>query len=271
MQIIIIIAVAGLIITGLIFYILHRIFIADLLKEFDRSNTITFGKIGRGKGLITQFVINHRKKRYYANIPYSKEGDNKLIEILDTLKKVSCGENDYKHIVDNDIKKTPHIFEENSDIFIDDIGIYLPSYMDSLLYKYYPSMPILYAMSRQLYNMHIHCNTQSLERGWKALREQGDFYIKACGTTKLFGFIFITKVITYDNYESAKKGLLPLKARLLNKYSKSEVDLYKAQNGSIKQGHIIQFKKSLHYDTRYFEKVLLYGERKTRDTDLSLD
>lgn len=261
MQLIITIALIVGAIFLLILYISHRIFISDLLREFDRSNTITFGKIGRGKGLTTQFVINHRKKPYYGNISYSKVGDKKLIALLPTLKEVSTDDNDYKKIVEGHITKTPHKFVESSDIFIDDIGIYLPSYMDSLLYKYYPSMPILYAMSRQLYDMHIHCNTQSLERGWKALREQADFYIKACSTIKLFGFIFITKIITYDNYESAKKGVLPIKARLLNKYSKAEVDIYRAEHGEIKQGHIIQFKKSLHYDTRAFEKILLEGDR----------
>lgn len=261
MGMIILIALVIGLLALLVAYICHRIFIRDFLAEFDRSNTITFGKLGRGKGLITQYVINHREKPIYSNIRYVEEGNPKQIEVLDSLKKVSCGDNDYKHIVDNDIQQIDHQFCENSDIFIDDIGIYLPSYMDSLLYKYYPSMPILYAMSRQLYNMHIHCNTQSLERGWKALREQADFYIKACHTTKLFGCIFITKVITYDSYESAKKGLLPIRSRLLNKFSKAEVDLYRAQNGEIKQGHIIQFKKDLHYDTRAFEKVLLKGER----------
>lgn len=247
----------------LILFIGHILFVNALVSEFDRSNTITFGKIGRGKGLITQFVINKRKrKNYYGNISYSKEGD-KRFHLIESLKEVSCEPNDFKAIVEDKIEKTPHKFIENSDIFIDDIGIYLPSYMDSLLYRYYPSMPVLYAMSRQLYNMHIHCNTQSLERGWKALREQADFYIKACHTTKLFGFIFITKVITYDKYESAKQGLLPIKTRLLNKYSKAEADIYRATNGEIKQGHIIQLKWQLHYDTRAFEKILLEGDRIT--------
>lgn len=261
MNIIITIALIVGFVALAILYISHRLWLSNLLAEFNRSNTITFGKIGRGKGLITQWVINHRRKRYYANISYSKKGDKKLVKVLKSLKEVSCEPNDYKAIVDNNIKKTKHLFKEHTDIFIDDIGIYLPSYMDSLLYKYYPSMPVFYAMSRQLYDMHIHCNTQSLERGWKALREQADFYIKAVSTTKILGFIFITKVITYDSYESAKKGLLPVKARLLNKYSKAEVDLYKAQAGQITQGHIIQFKWNIHYNTRAFEKVLLRGPR----------
>lgn len=252
-------------VVGVVFLVIaivkYVIFTKGLIREFDRSNVIVYGKIGRGKGLTTQYVINHRKKPFYSNIPYVEEGNPKQITILDNLKEVSCGENDYKHIVEGNIKKTPHKFVESSDIFIDDIGVYLPSYMDSLLYKYYPSMPILYAMSRQLYDMHIHCNTQSLERGWKALREQADFYVKAVCTYKLFGFIFITKLITYDKYESAKANLCPIKTSLFNKYAKAEKELYIAQNGEIKSGYIIQFKKDLHYDTRYFENVLLEGER----------
>ena len=74
--------------------------------------------------------------------------------------------------------------------------------------------------------------------------------------------MFITKVITYDRYESAQKRLLPVKSRLLNKYSKAEVDIYNAQNGDIRQGLVFRLKKNITYDTRYFEKKLLKGKRK---------
>ena len=130
-------------------YIGHRIFIADLLNEFDRSNTITFGKIGRGKGLTTQYVINHRKKPYYGNISYSKEGDKKFIRQLETLKEVSTDKNDYKNIVEGKIEATPHKFVEHSDIFIDDIGVYLPSYLDSIYRANYPYMKV----DRRLYRL----------------------------------------------------------------------------------------------------------------------
>ena len=124
-------------------------------------------------------------------------------------------------------------------------------------------MPVFYALSRHLYNCNVHCNTQNIERGWKALREQADFYIQVKRTYKIFNWLFITKYISYDKYESAKQNLLPIKNRLLNKYSKAENDIYNAQNGEIRIGYIFQTKRKLNYDTRAMEKILLKGKRKT--------
>ena len=88
-------------------------------------------------------------------------------------------------------------------------------------------------------------------------------YIQVKRTYKIFG-LFITKFYTYDRYESAKQNLLPIKTRLLNKFSKAEADIYNATNGDIRKGYIFQFKHKLKYDTRAFEKILLKGKRKSK-------
>ena len=227
----------------------------NTLWNFKHCNVIVAGKKGSGKDLLFQWVINKRKDFYYSNISYG--GAHKIIK----LKQVSCEPNDYNNIVNDKIEKQPHRFREGKDIYISDIGIYLPSYMDSTLYKKFPSMPILYALSRHLYDSNIHCNTQNIERGWKALREQADFYVQVKRTYKI-GWLFITKYYSYDRYESARQNLLPIKQRLLNKYSKAEADIYKATNGEIQKGYIFQFKRRLKYDTRAMEKILLKGKRK---------
>lgn len=228
----------------------------NTLWNFKHCNVLVAGKKGSGKDLLFQWVINKRKKPYYANISYG--GKCKKI----SLKNVSCYPNDYDHIVNDNITRTPHLFKEKSDIYISDIGIYLPSYMDSKLYNKFPSMPVFYALSRHLYNNNVHCNTQNIERGWKALREQADFYVIVKRTYKIFGFFFITKYYSYDRYDSARQGLQPIKTRLLNKYSKAQVDIYKATNGDIRKGYIFQFKPNLKYNTRAMEKILLKGKRK---------
>lgn len=245
-----------LIIITLVIIIKSISFKRYIVNNFKSCNVVVFGKKGRGKDLLFQKVINIRKDYYYSNISYG--GKHKII----TLKDVSCEPNTYITMCKNEIVKTPHLFKESKDIYLSDIGNFLPSYMDSTLYKLFPSMPLLYSLSRHLYDNNIHCNSQSVERGWKALREQADFFVKCCGTLKLFGFLFITKCITYEKYDSAKQSLLPLKKRMFNKQSKAQYDLYLAQNGVIKVGYIFQFKKSLHYDTRAFEKILLKGRRK---------
>lgn len=119
-------------------------------------------------------------------------------------------------------------------------------------------MPIYYALSRQLADHNIHANVQNYGRLWKALREQADFYVTCKKTIKL-PFFLLTKCITYEKLESASRELLPIKNRMLNKYSKAEVDQYNATNGAITIGWVIQRKRKIKYDTRAFEK-LLYDE-----------
>lgn len=256
MPILIILIIAIPLIIGIVWLIGNAMTNSNTLWHFKHTNVLVGGKKGTGKDLLFQWVINKRHSFYYSNISYGYR--HKILK----LKQVSCEPNDYEHIVNDKIVKTPHLFKEKSDIYISDIGVYLPSYMDSKLYNKFPSMPILYALSRHLFNGNIHCNSQNIERGWKALREQADFYIQVKRTYKIFGFIFITKYYSYDNYESAKRNLKPLKARLLNKYSKAEYDKYKCENGDIRKGYIIQFKPKLKYDTRAMEKILLKGKRK---------
>ena len=227
----------------------------DLLWNFKHCNVIVAGKKGSGKDLLFQGIINKRKDFYYSNIPYG--GKNKVI----TLQDVSVKPNTYVNMVNNDVVKCPHQFKDGKDIYISDIGNFLPSYMDSKLYVLFPSMPLFYSLSRHLYNNNVHCNTQNIERGWKALREQADFYVQVKRTYKIFGLL-ITKYYSYTNYESAKKNLLPIKTRLMNKYAKAQVDVYNAQNGEIKKGYFIQRKSKIKYDTRAFEKILLKGRRK---------
>lgn len=259
-----VLSIIGCIVLGilaLVLFIKAILFKKHLLDNFKRCNVIVAGKKGTGKGLVFQYVINHRHDDYYSNINYSQKYDKRFHRIY-SLNQVSTMPNTYLSFINNQFERTPHLFKEGKDIYIDDIGVFLPSYMDSTLYKKFPSMPIFYALSRHLYNSNVHCNTQNIERGWKALREQADFYIQVRKTIKLFGFFFITFMTTYDRYQSALQNLRPIKTRMLNKYSKAQVDVFNAQNGMIKNGFIIQTKRTLHYDTRAFEKVLLKGKRK---------
>lgn len=249
----IIIAIGLLICT--VWLIRQSLFTRDIVQHFKKCNVVVAGKKGTGKDLIFNKVINKRHDEYYSNIKYG--GKCHLI----SLKQVSVSPNTYDDFINERVTKVKRVFKEGKDIYISDGGIFLPSYMDAKLYKTYPSMPIYYALSRHLYNHNVHVNVQNYERLWKALREQSDFYVTCKKTIKIFG-IFFTKCITYDKLQSAMQGLLPIKNRIANKYSKAEVDLYNSQNGEIKQGWVIQFKHNIKYNTRAFEKVLLKGRRK---------
>lgn len=105
----------------LVLFIKHKLFMDNLYWHFKHCNCIVYGKKGSGKDLVTDKVIHHRNDHYYANIPYSCE---KWHEIA-TLSEVSCAPNDYKALVTNEIKKTPHKFYEGVDIYLSDMGVYL--------------------------------------------------------------------------------------------------------------------------------------------------
>lgn len=254
----ILIIIISIILTILLLVLIIKNYLVnkDTLWNFKHCNVIVAGKKRTGKDILFNWVIRKRKDFYYANISYG--GKYKIIK----LKEVSCEPNTYYTLINDKVVKTPHMFKEGKDIYISDIGNFLPSYMDSTLYKYFPSMPLFYSLSGHLYANNVHCNTQNIERGWKALREQADFYIQVKRTYKFFGLLFVTKYYSYDRYESARRNLLPMRTRLMNKYSKAEYDKFIAENGSIKKGFIFQWRWNIRYDTRAFEKILLKGKRK---------
>lgn len=260
----------------LMFFLNNSISVSNMIWHFKHGNVIVGGKKGKGKDLLFNYVIHKRHDYYYSNIDYSlprkmvnadfktlkvysAERINKYREII-SLYDVSVYPNTYNNFVREKYEIVPRRFFDGKDIYISDIGNFLPSYMDSTLYKQFPSMPLLYSLSRHLYANNVHCNTQNIERGWKALREQADFFVIVKRTYKIFGLL-ITKCYSYDRYDSAVKGLMPLRKRSLNKQSKANYDLYVAQNGDIRKFYVFQKTKNITYDTRAFEKFVFDEDR----------
>ena len=124
-------------------------------------------------------------------------------------------------------------------------------------------MPILYALSSQVFDFNIHVNTQSLNRVWDKLREQADYYVKALSTINLCGF-FITKFRVYDKYSSALDDLRPYPKSLFTKSeSKANRELYECKNGVIVEKFVIQRKRAIKYDTHAFRKILINDDPDT--------
>lgn len=238
-------------------WIRHCIFMSKIIYHFKRSNIIIFGYKSSGKDLVTNKFINKLNEPYYANMPYTKDEKNYMHV---DVKDLSLSPNSPIDFIDGKVIKTPHKFMESTNCYISDIQVHLPNYLDSKLYVKFPSLPIFYPLSSQLYDMNIIFNCQDINRGWKALREQADYFICCKRTFKIFGVLF-TKIYGYEKFETAQKRMLPVKTRFFNKYSKAEVDIYRATNGEIIDGWIIQSIKNVHYDTRHFEKVALEGDR----------
>lgn len=242
-----------------------------LLSRFRDSNTITFGPKGSGKDLLFQFVINSRKESYRSNIDYGhsipsksskfarKQGDPffKCLSNSLTFKALSdsIAPNTYENFIKGDIVKCSNPFEDNHDFYFSDCGVILPSQYDSFLSRQFPSLPIVYALSRHLWHSNIHINTQAFSRPWVKLREQADFFVRARGVVNL-PFFLMVKCVTYDKYESASRSLEPLKKRAINGFAHANSDLRTADDGNIIGGFVFIRKSQVYYDTRAFKKIL---------------
>ena len=228
-----------------------------MVSLFEKGNVIVFGRKGKGKDLIFNYVIHKRKKSYLSNISYGEKGK---IEPITTLE---LGNNTYESFINDEIvKQTRDETKEGVDYYISDAGVFLPSQYTTLLDKKYKSLPIYYALSRHLYNSNIHANTQALSRLWNKLREQADSYIQACDT-KNFGIFLITKYRIYDKYTTAEQEQRPIKYNILsNKLKRNKIEELESLNGQIIEGYIIQLKRNITYNTRHFKDVVFDNDPK---------
>lgn len=251
----IILTIVGIALALFILFVLYKHFTTRIRikNAFVNGNVIVTGRKRYGKDLLFQAVIKWRNEIYFSNNSYGGKYNH-----ID-LKELELTPNTYDNFINGDVKQVDKNEKiEGHDIYISDGGIYLPSQADSKLHKTYPSMPITYALTGHMFNNGIHINAQRIERIWKALREQADYYIRIRKRRLKLPFCFVVFTTEYDKYESAKMELSPLGSRLFNKYSKAEMDKYKAQNGFIKNGFVIIPKWYIKYDTRAFHKII-YG------------
>ena len=123
----VLIALAVVILIALIFLIRAWLFGRYVVKGFEHGNTIVDGHKGKGKDLVFQYVINKRKKPYYANIDYGGEHTNI------SCREISIEPNTYDNFINDKVTPIKREFVENKDFYISDGGIFLPSYADSTL------------------------------------------------------------------------------------------------------------------------------------------
>lgn len=261
---VLIILLIALAIFLIINFLRHLLTSTRILKEFKKRNVIITGAQGYGKDVLTAYVIS-KDGEHLSNVPYNDKSR------VTKISELELSPNDYNNFISGNVTQiTKNDFFEGKNYYLSDGGVHLPSQMDSVLHKKYPSLPITYALYRQLYNGHIHVNVQRIERLWKAIREQADYFIdlrKPCLKLPFFIVLFTTE---YDKYESARMRLSPLNSLIFNKYSKADKQKYKAQNGFIKSGLLIVPKWKLKYDTRAFHEVIFNKKAPKGDTTIWL-
>lgn len=231
----------------------------NIIEYFKKGSVSVCGMKGRGKDMLMANVVVRRKKPYIANIDYG--GEHIAFKYEDIAIPSS-----YNDIVEGNINHYEFPYDDGTDIYLSDCGIYFPSQYCNELNKRYRELPTFMALSRQLGDCSVHTNSQALGRVWDKIREQSDIYILArrCIYIKWLRIV-IQRVTIYDKYESALERRLPLNIPLplfANKEMKLnrtiKLNEYESSHGVINSRWLIYRNKST-YDTRYF-KTLMKGE-----------
>lgn len=234
-----------------------------IVRMFKDGNVCVCGLRGSGKDVLTGNVIARRNVPYVSNLNYT---DGKNFQELD-FDKIDVGKNTWRNLIKGNPRYYKFPYEPGSDIYISDVGIYMPSQYCSELNKEFPHLPTYMALSRQVSHNNFHINVQSLNRAWDKIREQSDQYIRCRWCKVLFGKIVLQKITIYDKYQSAVDRVQPCRIRmpfLAKAEVKQQAELYldKFYNtyGSVKNHLLIYINRSKH-DTYYFEKLFLGGSK----------
>lgn len=261
--------IIGLFITFIYFLLSNK----RLINEA-QGNGIIYGGRGKGKGLLLNYIIKKDRTKPFVNVPYhNNEVLNDISEYLNSIEPLTI--DNFINGITNYIPKVEKF--EGRNVYLDDINVYLPNWADSQLKKKYPSLPPMLAINRHLYNAYCIITTQDRERPYKILKElQSDFSIKA---VKSYGWGFIwnclpilnklvyTKYIYHELPSASDK--LPFNGKgVINETVKggyltsgqATKEVYKAENGIIRYGRLLQLKKHIKYDTRFFHRVV-YGKK----------
>lgn len=227
-----------------------------IINLFELGNVCVCGLRGRGKDMLMSNVVVRRGLPYICNTDYG--GNWHPFIPFD----FNVGGNTYENFISGDLK--PYIFpyEDGTDIYISDGGVYFPSQYCSELNKKYGYFSSFMALSRHLGECNVHFNVQNLNRMWDKIREQSDIYIM-CNATKVYFRRFVVQRVTiYEKYESCVARVPPFKRPRvrLNADRKMNFQLekqkYEITYGYIKRRLLIYRNKS-SYDTRIFRTMLL--------------
>lgn len=240
-------------------------FFSKIVKMFLSGNVCVCGLRGSGKDVLMGNVIARRHVPYVSNLDYTNgDGFQKL-----DFSRIDVGKNTWENLLRDDPYYYEFPYKEGSDIYISDVGIYLPSQYCSELNRKYPYLPTYMALSRQVSHNNFHINVQSLNRAWDKIREQSDLYIRCRWVFKplaKIGIIF-QKVTIYDKYDSCVQRVEPCRISVpllasteAKMHAKLYIDKFYNQYGSVKSRYLLYVNRSKH-DTYYFEKLFKNGKK----------
>lgn len=230
--------------------------IGFIAKMFDEGSVCVTGMKGTGKDVLFGNVISYRKEPYVSNLDYGGSREVLNLSLLD------MGKNTYDNFLNDTLSPFHYPYRKGSDIYISDVGVYLPAQYCNELNKKYPFLPSYVALSRQVSRNNIHFNVQNLNRCWDKLREMSDVYIRCRWCKVFFGKVVIMGITLYDKADSCQSRIRPCRVSaplFCSKEKQMQLDIYKDgfynSHGEVKDYVIVFVNKSSH-DTYDFEKKL---------------
>lgn len=229
--------------------------IRKVVKMFEKGSVCVTGMKGRGKDLLIANVVVRRDVPYVSNVDYGGDFAPLRLDLL------TMGGNTYDNFINGNIAPYKHPYERGADIYISDVGVYLPSQYCNELNKKYPYLPTYFALSRQVSGNNVHINVQNLNRCWDKVREMSDIFIK-CNWCKVVCGIVIQHITVYDRAESCQSRVAPCRVTVpifANAERKLQariyMDTFYNTHGTVKNMLLVYRNKS-NYDTLIFEKLL---------------
>lgn len=230
-----------------------------IISMFENGNVCVSGLRGTGKDMLTANVVVRRKLPYVSNVDYGGEHID-----FDPLK-FDCGKNTFQNFLSKRVRQYIFPYEDGTDLYLSDVGVYFPSQYCNELNKAYGHFPTFWALSRQLGECNTHINVQNLGRAWDKIREQSDQYILCRWCKVFFGKLVIQKVRIYELYDSCLRRVPPFrlpKPPLLaferrDKW-RAEKERYEQSFGCVDEFILLYINKS-NYDTRVFKRILENG------------
>lgn len=257
-----------------------------IIKLFEKGNVSVCGLKGTGKDMLFANVVIRRKLPYVSNTYYGGDYHPFTADVL------NC-RNTWRNFLTGDVKPYVYPYEDGTDIYIADGGVYMPSQHQGELVKEYSHVPSFMALSRHLGDANVHYNVQNLNRFWDKIREQSDLFLRCvdCWTLQK-GFktawkriwrklptsirkrlkpnysfswvrsrLVVQRVILYENYDSAVNRVPPFTLRRplldMNRIQLWEIQKqnYQIKHGLVKPMILIYLNKS-KYNTRIFKEML---------------
>lgn len=233
-----------------------------MVRKFKKHNCCVVGVKGSGKDLVFGNVIARRKKEcYISNLDYT----NRKRYIKLDFDLLDCGCAKWTDFVDGRIPYYEFPYPEGSDVYVSDVGVYLPSQYCNEINKRYPHIATYQALSRQISSNRFHINTQALNRCYDKIREQSDVYFLCRWCLYIPKLHIVIQLVTeYDKYQSCVDRVKPCKLRvpLMNKEAQVNADVYidKFRNtyGKVKN-HLLIYRNKSKHDTMYFREAFERG------------